>query len=126
MLQAFADGVNAAMKHESTPVEFRMLDYDMTPWRPQDSLAVSFATVLDLTDDWNDIAARIGNEPPLTDPCLRCAGHRRDSRTSPIRRIAARAARAGAHPQFARRASADRKQRTGPPAPRTRQPIARC
>lgn len=70
MLQAFADGVNAAAKHESTPVEFRVLDYDMTPWRPQDSLAVSFATVLDLTDDWNDIAARIGNEPPLTDPCF--------------------------------------------------------
>jgi penicillin G amidase len=70
MLQAFADGVNAAAKHESTPVEFRVLDYDMVPWRPQDSLAVSFATVLDLTDDWNDIAARIGNEPPLTDPCF--------------------------------------------------------
>ncbi|HTZ55813.1 MAG TPA: penicillin acylase family protein [Candidatus Acidoferrum sp.] len=70
MLQAFADGVNAAAKRESTPVEFRILDYDMAPWRPQDSLAVSFATVLDLTDDWNDIAARIGNEPPLTDPCF--------------------------------------------------------
>jgi penicillin amidase len=70
MLQAFADGVNAARKHESTPAEFRILNYDMRPWRPQDSLAVSFATVLDLTDDWNDIAARIGNEPPLTDPCF--------------------------------------------------------
>jgi penicillin G amidase len=69
-LQAFADGVNAAMKRESTPVEFRILDYDMKPWRPEDALAVSFATVLDLTDNWNDIAARIGNEPPLTDPCF--------------------------------------------------------
>jgi penicillin G amidase len=68
-LQAFADGVNAAMKRETTPVEFRILGYTMQPWRPQDSLAVSFATVLDLTDDWNAIAARIGNEPPLTDPC---------------------------------------------------------
>ena len=69
-LQAFADGVNAAMKRETTPAEFRILNYDMQPWRPQDSLAVSFATVLDLTDDWNDIAVRIGNEPPLTDPCF--------------------------------------------------------
>jgi penicillin G amidase len=69
-LQAFADGVNAAAKRESTPVEFRVLDYDMTPWHPQDSLAVTFATVLDLTDDWNDIAARIGHEPPLSDPCF--------------------------------------------------------
>ncbi|HEX8806081.1 MAG TPA: penicillin acylase family protein, partial [Candidatus Aquilonibacter sp.] len=72
-LQAFADGVNAAAKHESKPVEFRLLDYDMAPWRPQDSLAVTFATVLDLTDDWNDIAARIGNEPPLSDPCFDAA-----------------------------------------------------
>jgi len=70
MLQAFADGVNAAAKRESTPVEFRILDYDMAPWRPQDSLAVTFATVLDLTDDWNDIAARVGNEPSLSDPCF--------------------------------------------------------
>lgn len=69
-LQAFTDGVNAAMKRESTPVEFRILDYDMKPWQPEDSLAVSFATVLDLTDDWNDIAARIGHEPPLSDPCF--------------------------------------------------------
>jgi penicillin G amidase len=70
VLQAFADGVNAAMKRESTPVEFRILDYDMKPWTPQDSLAVSFATVLDLTDDWNDIAARVGKVRSLTDPCF--------------------------------------------------------
>jgi penicillin amidase len=70
LIQAFTDGVNAARKRESTPVEFRALDYDMTPWQPQDTLAVSFATVLDLTDNWNDIAGRIGNEPLLTDPCF--------------------------------------------------------
>ncbi len=70
LIQAFTDGINAAAKREPTPVEFRILDYDMTPWRPQDTLAVSFATVLDLTDNWNDIAARIGNEPLLTDPCF--------------------------------------------------------
>ena len=70
VIEAFSDGINAAAKREPTPVEFRILDYDMTPWRPEDTLAVSFATVLDLTDNWNDIAARIGNEPPLTDPCF--------------------------------------------------------
>ena len=37
LLQAFADGVNAAMKRETTPAEFRILNYDMQPWRPQDS-----------------------------------------------------------------------------------------
>ena len=70
MLQAFADGVNAAAARESTPVEFRILHYTMLPWQPQDSLAVTFATVLDLTDDWNDVASRVGKDVLLSDPCF--------------------------------------------------------
>ncbi|HET9029384.1 MAG TPA: penicillin acylase family protein [Candidatus Aquilonibacter sp.] len=69
MLQAFADGVNAAYAREAQPVEFRLLMYKPQPWRPQDSLAVGFATVLDLADSWDDVAARIGKHLPLTDPC---------------------------------------------------------
>jgi penicillin amidase len=69
LLQAFADGVNAARARESVPVEFRILGYTAAPWRPQDSLAVGFATVLDLTDSWNDIANRVANPAPLSDPC---------------------------------------------------------
>jgi penicillin G amidase len=69
MLQRFADGVNAAYAHEASPVEFRLLAYRPAPWKPQDSLAVGFATSLDLIDDWNSIAARVGKHPPLTDPC---------------------------------------------------------
>ncbi|HVA27027.1 MAG TPA: penicillin acylase family protein [Candidatus Baltobacteraceae bacterium] len=69
MLQAFADGVNAAYARESTPVEFRILMYRPRPWQPQDSLAVGFATSLDLIDSWNDIASRIGQYIRLTDPC---------------------------------------------------------
>lgn len=69
MLQAFADGINAAIARESTPVEFRILRYTMRPWQAQDTLAVAFATELDLTDDWNAIAARVGKHPPLSDPC---------------------------------------------------------
>jgi len=69
-LQAFADGINAAARRESTPVEFRALHYTMQPWRAQDSLAVAFATVLDLTDGWNDIAERVGRQIPLSDPCF--------------------------------------------------------
>ncbi len=69
ILQAFADGVNAAYARESTPVEFRILMYKPRPWNPQDSLAVGFATVLDLADTWNDIAGRVNKEDPLTDPC---------------------------------------------------------
>jgi penicillin G amidase len=81
-LQAYSDGVNAAMAREPAPVEFRILLYNPQPWTPQDSLAAGMATVLDLTDDWNDIAPRDkvyrrrGMTPdifaklyPLTDPC---------------------------------------------------------
>jgi penicillin G amidase len=69
MLQAFADGINAAIAHENTPVEFRLLRFSMRPWQPQDTLAVAFATQLDLTDDWNEVASRVGRDLPLTDPC---------------------------------------------------------
>jgi penicillin amidase len=76
-LLAFADGVNAAMRTQPTPVEFRMLLYRPQPWTAKDSLAVGFATVLDLTDTWNDIAPRdaIWKQKrydavyPLSDPC---------------------------------------------------------
>jgi len=56
--QAYADGVNAAAAHESVPPEYRMLLFHFVPWRPQDSLAVGFAIVLDLADSWYDVAAR--------------------------------------------------------------------
>lgn len=69
MLQAFADGVNAAYAREATPVEFRLLLYRPRPWKPQDSLAVGFATALDLIDSWNDVADRIGKDVHLTDRC---------------------------------------------------------
>ena len=78
-LQAFADGVNAAMAHEPVPAEFRLLAYRPQPWKAQDSIAVGFATVLDLADKWSDVALRadIARELgpraldaffPLTDP----------------------------------------------------------
>lgn len=57
-LQAYADGVNAAATHESLPPEYRALLYHFVPWKPQDSLAVGFAVVLDLTDSWYDVIAR--------------------------------------------------------------------
>jgi penicillin amidase len=79
-LGAFSDGVNAAIDREPLPVEFRILAYRPQPWSPEDSLAVSMATVLDLTDDWNDIAPRDAayraggarleaSHFPLSDPC---------------------------------------------------------
>ena len=79
-LQAFSDGINAAIEREPTPVEFRILFYHPKPWTPQDTLAVGMATVLDLTDTWDDIAPRdrdwrskgakgFALLHPLTDPC---------------------------------------------------------
>ena len=57
-LQAYSDGVNAAAAHESLPPEYRALLYHFVPWKPQDSLAVGYAVVLDLTDSWYDVIAR--------------------------------------------------------------------
>jgi len=68
LLEAFAEGINAAAAREEKPPEFRALLYHMDPWRPQDALAVGFATTLDLIDSWNDVAVRTGREP-LSDPC---------------------------------------------------------
>ena len=58
LFTAYSDGVNLAMKTQPTPVEFRILMYRPEPWKPQDSLAVAFATVSDLTDSWNDLLSR--------------------------------------------------------------------
>lgn len=59
-LQAFSDGVNAAMARQPVPVEFRMLLYKPQPWSPQDTLAAGMATVLDLIDSWDDVIRRDG------------------------------------------------------------------
>ena len=57
-MNAFAEGINAAMVREPLPPEFRLLAYHPAAWKPQDSLAVGFATVLDLADTWKDVALR--------------------------------------------------------------------
>lgn len=54
----FARGVNAAALREPLPPQFRLLMYSPDTWTPKDSLAVSFATVLQLVDSWNDIVTR--------------------------------------------------------------------
>ena len=57
-LQAFADGVNAAATHEPAPPEYAALFTSFEPWRPEDALAVGFATVLDLDDRPDDVVVR--------------------------------------------------------------------
>jgi penicillin amidase len=57
-LQAYADGINAAAKHEPVPPEYRALLASFEPWRAQDSLACGLATVRDLADGWEDVITR--------------------------------------------------------------------
>ena len=57
-LEAFAAGVNAAMRTRPLAPEFRLLGYQPEPWTPRDSLLASFATVVALTDDWQQVATR--------------------------------------------------------------------
>jgi penicillin amidase len=57
-LTAFSEGVNAAMRAQPLPVEFRLLLYRPRPWQPQDSLAVSLAVSIALADSWHDVLAR--------------------------------------------------------------------
>lgn len=58
MLQAFADGVNAAEQRQPVPIEFRMLLYRAMPWTPQDSIAVSLVAAVELGDSWYDVLDR--------------------------------------------------------------------
>jgi penicillin amidase len=57
-LEAFSAGVNAAIRTQPLPVEFRLLLYQPEPWRPRDSLAVGLAIALDLTDSWHAVLER--------------------------------------------------------------------
>ncbi len=72
LVQAFSDGVNAAMQQQPLPPEFHLLVYKPEPWKPQDSLAAGMATVLDLIDRWDDVirrdaVAHTRNAAPLED-----------------------------------------------------------
>jgi penicillin amidase len=40
VLQAYADGINAAIATQPVPYEFRVLEHTIEPWTPADSLAV--------------------------------------------------------------------------------------
>lgn len=78
-LQAFADGVNAALQTQPLPVEFRLLLYRPAPWRPQDCLAVTLAISSSLGDTpenvlerdalWRSLTrAQYAAQLPLSDP----------------------------------------------------------
>ena len=58
VLDAFAAGVNAAAATQPVPPEYRALFFRFEPWKPEDALAVGFATVLDLDDRPADVIVR--------------------------------------------------------------------
>jgi penicillin G amidase len=57
-LRAYSDGVNAAIRTQPLPVEFRLLWYRPRPWSPLDSLAVAAVATLELSDSWHRVFAR--------------------------------------------------------------------
>jgi penicillin amidase len=78
-LQAFADGVNAALHTQPLPVEFRLLLYRPAAWAPQDCLAVTLAISSSLGDEpenvverdalWRSLTrAQYAAQLPLSDP----------------------------------------------------------
>ncbi len=66
ILQAYADGVNAAIAVGPAPVEFALLEHVMQPWSPVDSLAI--LKMVSANAHWatkignGEIAARLGVE----------------------------------------------------------------
>ena len=64
VLQAYADGINAAIAAGPAPVEFGLLDHEMQPWTPVDSLAI--LKMVSANVQWStkigngQIAARLG------------------------------------------------------------------
>ncbi len=57
-LIAFSDGVNAAMRTQPLPVEFRLLLYKPDAWTPRDSLAVTIAISQSLGDTAENVVRR--------------------------------------------------------------------
>ncbi len=57
-LQAFSDGVNAAMQQQPLPFEFRFFLYSPDAWSPKDCLAVTMALSASLDDPASNVVAR--------------------------------------------------------------------
>ena len=58
VLRAYASGVNAAMRSQPLPVEFRLLLYRPQRWAPRDSLAVALLMTLAVGDTVSNVLAR--------------------------------------------------------------------
>ncbi len=55
LVEAYADGVNAAMAAEPLPLEFELLGYEPRPWTPVDSMLMEKQISWDLTGDFGEL-----------------------------------------------------------------------
>jgi Protein related to penicillin acylase len=55
LLEAYADGVNAAIESESLPIEFRLLEYEPEPWTVADSMIVEKVIAWGLTGSFRTL-----------------------------------------------------------------------
>ncbi len=67
LVEAYADGVNAAIDREQLPLEFELLDYEPREWTPVDSMLMEKQISWDLTGDFGDlrralVADRLGED----------------------------------------------------------------
>ena len=55
LLQAYADGVNAGIADlRSAPFEYLLLQTDIKPWTPADTMLVVYSMYMDLQDEWGE------------------------------------------------------------------------
>lgn len=59
LMEAFAEGVNAATANEPTPLEFRLLGVKPEPWKAVDSGAIVALTAFGLCKNWEQELARL-------------------------------------------------------------------
>lgn len=55
LVEAYADGVNAAIDGEALPLEFELLGYEPRPWTPVDSMLMEKQISWDLTGDFGEL-----------------------------------------------------------------------
>ncbi len=71
LVEAFADGVNAAMEDLPLPLEFELIGYEPEPWTPVDSMLMEKQISWTLTGDFGElrralVADRLGEERAAT------------------------------------------------------------
>jgi len=71
LVEAFADGVNAAMDDPPLPLEFELIGYEPEPWTPVDSMLMEKQISWTLTGDFGElrralVADRLGAERAAT------------------------------------------------------------